>query len=55
MHHAVITRQDFEEKMKRGGGAGVTRERGYLARLDKECNETCPEAIDLYNRLCSKQ
>ena len=51
-HYVTKSRQDFNEKMARGGGAGVTRQRSYLDRINQGCTETCYEAPLLYARLC---
>ena len=51
-HYATKSKQDFDDKVRRGGGAGVTRPRNYLQRLDLACNETCYEAALQYARLC---
>ena len=51
-HYATKSKQDFDDKVRRGGGAGVTRPRNYLQRLDLACNETCYEAALQFGRLC---
>ena len=51
-HYVVKSKQDFEMKMRRGGGAGVTRTRAYMTTLDKQCNETCSEATYTYEKAC---
>jgi hypothetical protein len=52
-HYATKSKQDFAAKGRRGGGAGVTRPSSFLNRLDRACTETCPEALELYGRLCA--
>lgn len=39
-------------KVKRGGGAGVTRPPGYAQRLDAACTDTCLGAQRTAARLC---
>ena len=54
-HYATKSREEFLKKLKRGGGAGVTRPRNYLAVLDKACTRTCDGAIKTYERFCGKK
>ena len=51
-HYVTKSKQDFDDKIRRGGGAGVTRPLDYMLRLDQACNETCYEAALQYARLC---
>lgn len=43
-HYVTKSKQDFEDKINRGGGAGVTRPRYYLTKLDQGCTVICNEA-----------
>ncbi|GAX73759.1 hypothetical protein CEUSTIGMA_g1210.t1 [Chlamydomonas eustigma] len=52
-HYATKSKQDFAAKGRRGGGAGVTRPISFLNRLDRACTETCSEALELHDRLCT--
>ena len=51
-HYVTKSKQDFDDKVRRGGGAGVTRPLDYMLRLDQACNETCYGAALQYARLC---
>eukprot|EP00798_Chlamydomonas_sp_ICE-L_P001414 gene1414-32787_t len=51
-HYATKSEQDFKAKIKRGGGAGVTRPLHYLTNLDKRANWTCLGAILTLDRTC---
>ncbi|KAG1679436.1 hypothetical protein FOA52_007728 [Chlamydomonas sp. UWO 241] len=54
-HYVTKSKQDFEKKMQRGGGAGVTRPRDYLRKLDLACTEVCHDAALTYERLCGAE
>lgn len=49
----TLCRTDFNEKMARGGGAGVTRSRSFFAKLDSYCKERCSAASETYERACA--
>lgn len=51
-HYATKSEQDFHNKLRQGGGAGVTRPKNYLHQLDKRANETCLDAVRTYESLC---
>ncbi len=48
----LVHMQDFEEKKRRGGGAGVTRPNDYQRKLDRSCTDTCFDAALQYARMC---
>lgn len=50
--HAPIT-QDYEEKLARGGGAGVKRKEGYFEFMEHKARHPCPTSpAELQQRLC---
>mmetsp|Transcript_25777 Transcript_25777/g.56161 ORF Transcript_25777/g.56161 Transcript_25777/m.56161 type:complete len:401 (+) Transcript_25777:202-1404(+) len=51
-HYVTKSKEDFDVKIQRGGGAGVTRPRQYITKLDQQCNETCFGAALTYAKLC---
>lgn len=53
-HYAVKSREDFLVKMRRGGGAGVTRPRNYLDVIDRAAKDTCDGALRTYERFCKR-
>lgn len=51
-HYATKSKADFTAKLKRGGGAGVTRPSYYQRILDKQCTKTCDAAVNTYELSC---
>ena len=43
-HYVTKSKQDFDDRFRRGGGAGITRPCNYLQRLDLACSDTRYEA-----------
>ncbi|KAG2495430.1 hypothetical protein HYH03_006377 [Edaphochlamys debaryana] len=51
-HYVVKSLEDFNYKMKRGGGAGVTRPKYYFNLMDKYSKDTCDGALATRARFC---
>ncbi|GIL78015.1 hypothetical protein Vretimale_7349 [Volvox reticuliferus] len=51
-HYVTKSLTDFNEKMHRGGGAGVTRPTYYFDLMDKYSKETCEGAVQTRQRFC---
>ncbi|GFR44512.1 hypothetical protein Agub_g5777 [Astrephomene gubernaculifera] len=51
-HYVTKSLEDYQGKMKRGGGAGVTRPKYYFALMDRYSKETCAGALQTRRRFC---
>ncbi|PNH00036.1 hypothetical protein TSOC_014162, partial [Tetrabaena socialis] len=52
-HYVVKSLEDFTEKMRRGGGAGVTRPKYYFKLIDSYCKAQCDGAVRTRERFCA--
>lgn len=52
-HYVIKSLEDFQYKMARGGGAGVTRPKYYFTLMDKYSKVTCNGAIKTKERFCA--
>ncbi len=52
-HYVIKSLEDFQYKMARGGGAGVTRPKYYFTLMDKYSKAMCYGAIDTRERFCT--
>ncbi|PNG99957.1 hypothetical protein TSOC_014246 [Tetrabaena socialis] len=52
-HFVTKSWQDYEEKIKRGGGAGVRRDAGFFHSVQNRSTHACRQALDLSQRLCA--
>ncbi|EFJ50032.1 hypothetical protein VOLCADRAFT_117046, partial [Volvox carteri f. nagariensis] len=51
-HYVTKSKKDFDDKMERGGGAGVTRPSYYYDLMNKYSTETCEGAVRTRQRFC---
>lgn len=51
-HYVTKSYEDYEQKLKRGGGAGVTRDEGFFKYIQRKATMPCTGARDLNQRLC---
>ncbi|GAX84157.1 hypothetical protein CEUSTIGMA_g11580.t1 [Chlamydomonas eustigma] len=51
-HYVTKSREDFEAKVERGGGAGVTRKLEYFDQVNQQTTNICTGAQDSRDRFC---
>ena len=51
-HYVTKSWEDFSAKLKRGGGAGVTRVQSFFDNINRRANVTCLDAITSSQKYC---
>ena len=52
-HYVTKSKEEFQAKVQRGGGAGVTRSMDYFDTLNAQALAQCEGAAETKKRLCS--
>ena len=51
-HYVTKSWEDYSAKLKRGGGAGITRDEGYFQYIQKKSTLSCSEPRAMRDRMC---